>query len=457
MSSSPRKTKAAVHDHATLIAIACLAMAHKFPIDLSITYLPAILRQNGLDLTQLWMMSLILVPFWFRWAWSPLVDHNGNDRFGHRKSWILPCTLAAFVLYIVISFIDPEPGNLTPLVAMFVLASLVMATQQVASDAYTVENIKPQDRSMGSAYIELGRSAAAIAIAVGLMTIYDRYGWGYTMPVAAVLFVALTLPVLLRKEPAKPDELKQRFDEGNVARFSAIRSNPKGFFSSFFYPFRDFLTRKETGLLVGLIIFMSANLKLVQTTMPVFLVDLGLSLTQIGIVVGIGAAGGSIVGALFAAWMLRKFNTLRNAQICIVLMALAYIPWTILAFTKVESLGYVVFSLFCLGMLATPTQVLVMAARFRWASRAQAGTDFTFQTSAEYVGYSLGAAIAGPLAALVGWGPFFVIAFICSVGGLILLMKTYRFVEDAIEERSAKAEAQNATPPSRQDAPAASA
>ena len=97
--------KALPPDHAALIAIACLMMAHKFPIDLSLTYLPAILRKNGLDLTQLSGLSLILIPFWFRWAWSPLVDHNGSERLGHRKTWILPCTVLAVFGFLIISFV----------------------------------------------------------------------------------------------------------------------------------------------------------------------------------------------------------------------------------------------------------------------------------------------------------------------------------------------------------------
>ena len=429
------QTRTVQPDHAGLIAIACLVMAHKFPIDLSITYLPAILRDNGIALTQLWVLSIPLIPFWFRWAWAPVIDHNGSTRIGHRKSWILPCTLLATLLYGSIGIVEPIPANILALVAMFTLASLVMATQEVASDAYMVENIKPEDRHTGSAYIELGRSAAAIGIAVGLMTIYDKLGWAFTMPVAAALFFLLTLPVLIRKEPARPQELAQKFDEGETANLAWLIKKPALFFSLFLKPFRDFLGRRESGLLIGLIIFMGANLKLVQTTMAVFLVDLGLSFTQIGVLIGLGAAGGSILGALLAAWMLRRYSTVKNTAICMVLMIAAFTPWTILAFTKIDSIPFIFFSLAALGMLATPTQVLIIAARFRWASRAQAGTDFTLQASAEYVGYAIGAAIAGPLAAWLGWGPFFALALMLSLAGLTIFMRTHPFIEACIKTR----------------------
>lgn len=428
---------AKLHDHAGLIAIACLVMAHKFPVDLSLTYLPAILRKNGIALEQLSGLSIILIPFWFRWAWSPIVDHNGSQRFGHRKSWILPCSILAATIYLLVSFIEPTPENLAVLIFGLAIASLVMATQQVASDAYMVENIRPQDRTIGSAYIELGRSVSAIAIAIGLLTIYDLYGWFYTMAAAAGTFLFFTSPVLFRREAPRPDELTQRFEEGNVASFGSILRDPSHFFGSFMHPFKDFIGRKESRVLIPLIIFMAANLKLVQTTMPVFLVDMGFSLTEVGIMIGIGAAGGSIIGALISTRILRAHGFRKSASICLVLMVIAFIPWTLLTFFQVKSFVISILCLGCLGMLATPTQVLVMAARFRWASRAQAGTDFTFQTSAEFVGYSLGAAIAGPLAAQIGWGPFFVFALLLSVIGITTLRASYDFVESNIEARSA--------------------
>ncbi len=423
-------------DHAGLVAIACLAMAHKFPIDLSLTYLPAILRKNGIDLTDLSGLSLILIPFWFRWAWSPLVDHNGSERIGHRKSWILPCTVIAFAVYVLIGQIEPTPENLPVLIGMFAVASLVMATQQVASDAYIVENIPAEDRRTGSAYIELGKSASAVAIAIGLMSIYDRYGWGVTMPTAAFLFLILTAPVILRKEGSRPAELTKRFEEGNVAQFGMIRRDPRRFAAAFVHPFKDFIVRKETGLLVGTIILMSANLKMAQVAMPLFLVDLGFSLTEVGIMLGIGAAGGSIIGALIAAALLQRVSMERSAYICIVFMLIAYIPWLFLTFLKIKSFLVAVLCLGCLGMLATPTQVLVMAHRFRWASRAQAGTDFTFQTSAEFIGYSIGAAVAGPLVATVGYGFHYVTSLALSLIGIVILIRTHGFIDRCIAARN---------------------
>ncbi|MEM8661642.1 MAG: MFS transporter [Pseudomonadota bacterium] len=426
-------------NHATLIAIACLVMAHKFPIDLSLTYLPAIFRENGIELSQLWILSIPLIPFWFRWAWSPIIDHNGSQRLGHRKGWILPCTVVAVIVYCLIALVEPLPANIVVLAALFTVAALFMATQEVAADGYMVENIKPQDRRLGSVYIEIGRSVAAIGIAVGLMALYDKKGWIYTMPTAALLFLLLTLPVLLRREPEKPKELQARLEQGASARFGNIVSNPKLFFAGVLLPFKDFVARPESRLIIPLIVFMGMNLKMVQATLAVFLVDLGMSLAEIGALIGLGAAGGSVVGALMGAAIMKRYDLLGSAKICLVLIAIGFLPWLFLAYSQIHSVPLVLIALTTLGMLVTPTQVLVMAARFRWASRAQAGTDFTLQASAEYVGYAIGAAIAGPMAALLGWGPFFTVAMVLSVTSLAIYIVGHHFVESCLANRGVTA------------------
>lgn len=422
-------------DYPGILAITCLVMAHKFPLDLLLVYLPAILRKNGAELTQLWVLSLPLIPFWFRWAWSPVIDHIGSDRFGHRKSWILPCTVVTSILYALISFVDPEPVNLFPLILMFTLAGVVMASQEVASDAYMVENIKPSDRNIGSAYIELGRSAAAIGIAVGLMALYDNAGWVYTMGAATTLFFVLTLPVLIRREPTKPSELQQRIGGHQGIRLRDLSQSPKKFFRAIAFPFIHFFTRREGGLLIALIIFMGINLKLGQTVLAVFLIDINMSLTEAGLIIGVFAAGGSVLGAIISAWMLKHLTILQSAKVCFWCLIIAFTPIIIMSSYDIQSKYFAMLAFAFLGILVTPTQVLVMAARFRWTSKAQAGTDFTLQSSAEYVGYAIGTAIAGPLAAMIGWGAHFSTTLGLSLVALTVFIATHAFIEKSIAER----------------------
>ena len=74
-------------------------------------------------------------------------------------------------------------------------------------------------------------------------------------------------------------------------------------------------------------------------------------------------------------------------------------------------------------------------SRFRWASKAQAGTDYALQSSIWNLGVSAAASVSGFVAASLGWSLFFPIAAatIC-VGGLFYLILFNR-IERLVQER----------------------
>ena len=65
-------------------------------------------RRQGLPLDMFWLLALPNYPNSFRWLISIAVDNFGNERFGYRKSWILPCTLVGALAYSVVAFIPPS-------------------------------------------------------------------------------------------------------------------------------------------------------------------------------------------------------------------------------------------------------------------------------------------------------------------------------------------------------------
>ena len=91
----PRKLRFAGHPASAWLRFAVIGsmyMAQTFATAFVSHLMPAIYRDQGLPLERFWILSVALVPFWFRWAWAPLVDRTTGGPFGPRKSWFLPCT-----------------------------------------------------------------------------------------------------------------------------------------------------------------------------------------------------------------------------------------------------------------------------------------------------------------------------------------------------------------------------
>ncbi|HLL12430.1 MAG TPA: hypothetical protein VK570_15315, partial [Rubrivivax sp.] len=126
-----------------MITITGLLTAQSAPSTFLAIGLPTIYRQQGVDLATLSILALAAMPFWFKWLWAPLVDRLGSRRFGRRKSWIVPCTLAGAAAYAALGALPPTKDDIWLLVVFLTLIKLVMATQDIAVDAYTIESLEP--------------------------------------------------------------------------------------------------------------------------------------------------------------------------------------------------------------------------------------------------------------------------------------------------------------------------
>ncbi|MBL3566204.1 MFS transporter, partial [Rhodovulum sulfidophilum] len=162
--------------------------------------LPVVLRDAGVGLDRIGLLSLLFIPWVLKVFWSPLVD-----RFATPRRWILTCQGLLCLCFLVGAAFAPERhlGALLPVVfAMAVLA----ATQDIATDAAGVHATTRRTRSLASGASTVG-GYAGFLIGGGLwLWIYARLGWEISMIFLAVAMLLLTLPVralrIGRPEPA---------------------------------------------------------------------------------------------------------------------------------------------------------------------------------------------------------------------------------------------------------------
>ena len=77
-------------------------------------------------------------------------------------------------------------------------------------------------------------------------------------------------------------------------------------------------------------------------------------------------------------------------------------------------------------------------SRFRWASKAQAGTDYALQSSVWNLGVWAASSVSGFGAAVLGWTWFFpVAAGIAAIGGLFYIVLFNR-IEKIVLDREAE-------------------
>ena len=96
----------------------------------------------------------------------------------------------------------------------------------------------------------------------------------------------------------------------------------------------------------------------------------------------------------------------------------------------------VLFALVALmGFLTALFSYPVTISRFRWASKAQAGTDYALQSSLAGFGVASGMFITGFLADAVGWVYFFPIASLFSLIAGVFYVGMFNRIERLVQER----------------------
>ena len=71
-----------------LAVIVTLYLAHALPLYFYNVAMPAILRSQGVDLRWIGMLSLLYLPWAFKFLWAPLVDRHYISGLGRRRTWL---------------------------------------------------------------------------------------------------------------------------------------------------------------------------------------------------------------------------------------------------------------------------------------------------------------------------------------------------------------------------------
>ncbi|MEM8985398.1 MAG: MFS transporter [Pseudomonadota bacterium] len=367
--------------------------------------LPAIFRDAGLALEDFWVFSLASAPYWFKWLWAPYIDHIGSPRIGRRKSIIIPCTLIGAAVYSVLALAEPSDGWVWGVVGVLFLAAFVMSVQDVAVDGYTLEGLNTKEFGSASAIFSVGARFADILSVGGLLVMYEFFGWEATMITAACLLILFSLPAFIRKEPPPPP-LKQAMIDRKV--------RPS---------LTQFIRRKETPYVLGLVIALTFALFFTPVMVASFMRDLGFRWVEIALAIGLTQTLGAVVGGFVGTWILSRFDFQHAAIIAAGLSVFSPLGYIALSTYEAPTLNAVLLSTIAFIIFYSPLFVVQSAARYRWVSKSQAGTDFTIQSSCFFLGLNAALACAGFVAGTYGWTVFFTASSVVFliVGGVFAL------------------------------------
>jgi PAT family beta-lactamase induction signal transducer AmpG len=188
------------------VAVLILGFASGLPLALTGQALQAWLTVDGLDLAKIGFLSLLGLPYTFKFLWAPLMDRLDLPLLGRRRGWIV-LTQAVLALALF-ALADISPVVALPLFAMLGLGTaFVSASQDVVVDAYRTDLLPARERGIGSSLFVMGyRLAMVLSGGITLIWTDAVNGAGMSWPAVyrlmallmagAAVFSALALPRL---------------------------------------------------------------------------------------------------------------------------------------------------------------------------------------------------------------------------------------------------------------------
>ncbi|KAH8581558.1 uncharacterized protein ELE39_002016 [Cryptosporidium sp. chipmunk genotype I] len=159
-------------------------------LPMGISYSIPFLLQGKISYAEQSMFGMVVLPFSLKLIWAPLVDSVYIERMGRRKTWIIPTQLLCSILMIIGSYSPFLPTwlcegvdlsnltekltpNVTLLTIYFSMLYFLMATQDIAVDAWAVNLLSPQHRSLASTCNIIGQSFGYITSYLGFLFLND--------------------------------------------------------------------------------------------------------------------------------------------------------------------------------------------------------------------------------------------------------------------------------------------
>ena len=185
-----------------LAVVTLLGFASGLPLSLTGPTMQAWLSGEGIDLATIGVLSLVGLPYTFKFLWAPLMDRFELPLLGRRRGWMVLTQLALAGLMMAMAACSPQAN--THLFALLALGvAFASAAQDIVIDAYRTDVLLPAERGLGASLNVAGYRLAMI-VSGGLTFIWvdPQQGGGWTWPqvyqaMAWLMVVAAVASVLL--------------------------------------------------------------------------------------------------------------------------------------------------------------------------------------------------------------------------------------------------------------------
>ena len=374
------------------------------PLYLLIQLVPAWLRAADVSMAEIGLFALVGLPYTWKFLWAPLMDRIALP-LGRRRGWMLVAQIGLVLSIGALGYIDPL--HETALVAVFAsVIAFLSATQDVAIDAYRREILPDEELGIGNAiHVQAYRIASLVPGSLSLI-LADLLPWVWVFWITAAF---MGVGIVLSLSVTEPENFSPQ---------------PKTFRESLIKPFSEYFQRvgwRTAALALFFMVAYKLGDNMATALATPFYLDLGFSITEIGLIAKHAALWPAIAGGLLGGVFMLRLGINRALWVFGLVQMIS-----ILGFAWLASVGpalwllAVVIAFEYLGVgLGTAAFTAFIA---RESSKAFAATQFALFTALAALPRSLANAVTGFIVEETGWVIFFCLCTLLAIPGMVTLL-----------------------------------
>lgn len=386
-----------------------LMFASSFPLPLtsSGTTFQVWLKRNNVDIKTIGALTLVGLPYNFKFLWAPILDRFFPPFLNRRTGWIAIFQILLMASIATMGLFNPAT-ELTWIILTATCISFFSASADIVIDAYRVDLLRPEERGAGASMVMIGGRLAFLTSGALALILADHFSWRVVFLIMSACLSIGLLTVFFAPHPetevAPPKTLKEAIVEPVLSFF------------------------KKPGaveILMFVVLFKVAD-TLASSLLSPFLVELGFTNTDIGSVNKVFGLIVSLVGGLVAGALIPKWGVYKSLWLFGILQALSNFVFVALAMHG-KSYGWMVASIgvenFCGGLGTAALVAYLMGLCEQKFSASQ----YALLSSLSAVARTFLASGSGWLVSTLGWSKFFLVTAMCAIPGLVLLKRLGRF------------------------------
>ena len=380
-----------------------MGFAGGLPLLLTMGILQAWMMEAGIGLTWIGMITLVQIPYTWKFLWAPFLDRFTPPFLGRRRGWLFTAQIALMASIAGLGFSDPVKNPWMMIMAA-ILVAFFSATQDIVIDAYRREDLPDEELGLGSSMYIYGYRLGMLLASGGGMILADHLSFPRVYLIMSLCLLPGVVTTLLTPEPSVNVDLPRSMKEAMVN------------------PLIDYFKRSGALWILAFILLYKIGDTMASAITTPFYLQIGFSKTEIGAVVKLFGTAATMTGALCGGLLLLKLGINRGLWIFGVLQALSTACFAILArigYNISMLAGVIGFENLSSGM-GTAAFVAFMASI---TNKKFTATQYALLTSLIGLPRALASSVTGLIAKNIGWEGFFIGCTLIAIPGMLLLLK----------------------------------